>query len=124
MKRLLIVVALALVAGFSCLPLLSGTVAAQTDRNVNGEFRTGSGKKLVMDLRTGGAINITGVDGDAVTINAYRGGRDGLEAQVDFNQDETGVRVHSHYDMARHNNFSSDLRFTVKVPKQTDIEID
>ncbi len=123
MRRVLIAVGLMLAAALGCMLCSNRSASAQTDRNVTGDFRTGSGKKLVMDLRTGGSINITGWDSDTMSVNAYRGGRDGLEAQVDMDTDATGLRIHSHYDMSRRN-FSSDLRFTIKVPKQTDIEID
>ncbi|OLE53643.1 MAG: hypothetical protein AUG51_12335 [Acidobacteria bacterium 13_1_20CM_3_53_8] len=124
MKRIVTAAVLALLIGLGCLPSLNHLAAAQTERNVNGEFRTGSGKKLVMDLRTGGSIEITGQDSDMMTVSAFRGGRDGLEAQVEFNTDDAGLRVYSHYDPYRHNNFSANLKFTVKVPRKTDIEID
>jgi DUF4097 and DUF4098 domain-containing protein YvlB len=87
------------------------------------EFKVAMGKKLELDLKTGGTIDITGWDKELVDINIRLGGRDAKDSKVDFEETSAGVRVYSH-QTGHSRNHSTNLRFEIKVPKKFDIEIE
>lgn len=94
----------------------------QEGRRIEREFSVSSGKRLDIDLRTGGSLNISGWDNDQVRVDAYLGGRDGDNARVEFKENADGVEIYSHYDEVRRNR-SSDLTFEIKVPRKFNVEI-
>ncbi len=98
------------------------TVTAQA-ADIHKEFQVSPGKRLEMDLRTGGEIKIAGWDKNSVSIDVYFKGRDDREVKVDFDQTAEGVIVTSRYD-GRHRNHSTSLRFDIKVPKKFDLDVD
>ncbi|HTY58350.1 MAG TPA: hypothetical protein VMF59_06010, partial [Bacteroidota bacterium] len=75
-------------------PLLVGA-APQAD--FAKEFATSKGKKLDIDLKTGGDIAISGWDRDVVSVKGFREGRDGSEATLDMEETSSGVSVSSRY---------------------------
>jgi DUF4097 and DUF4098 domain-containing protein YvlB len=87
------------------------------------EFKAAMGKKLELDLKTGGTIDITGWDKELVDINIRLSGRDARDSKVDFEETSAGVRVSS-YRTGHSRNHSTDMRFEIKVPKKFDIEIE
>lgn len=87
------------------------------------EFKVSMGKKLEMELKTGGSINIVGWDKEVVAVEVYLEGRDADDCKVEFDQSASGVRVYSYYTGWR-NNHSSSLRFVIKVPKRFDLKFD
>jgi DUF4097 and DUF4098 domain-containing protein YvlB len=98
------------------------SVGAKPD-TIEKEFKVAMGKKLELDLKTGGTIDITGWDKELVHFNIRLGGRDAKDCKVDFDERLQGVRVYSHH--ARHSqSHSTNLKFQIKVPKKFDIEIE
>jgi DUF4097 and DUF4098 domain-containing protein YvlB len=87
------------------------------------EFKVAMGKKLELDLKTGGTIDITGWDKELVDINIRLSGRDARDSKVDFEETSAGVRVCSR-QTGRSRNHGANLRFEIKVPKKFDIEIE
>jgi DUF4097 and DUF4098 domain-containing protein YvlB len=87
------------------------------------EFKAAMGKRLELDLKTGGTIDITGWDKELVHFNIRLGGRDARNSKVGFDETSAGVRVYS-YQTGHSRNHSTNLKFEIKVPKKFDIEIE
>lgn len=90
-------------------------------RQVERQFNVSSGKRLELDLETGGSIDITGWEQEAVSVRATLGGRDGAASVVDFRETGAGLEIHSRYEGGR-NNYSTNIRFEIKVPRRFDIQ--
>lgn len=122
-------VALATLAVAACAADASSTpatpdAAAQSTgevRRVDRQFRVGSGKRLDVDLETGGSLEISGWDQDVVSVNATLGGRDGAQSVVDFRETGAGLEIHTRYEGGR-NNYSTSIAFEIKVPRRFDVQ--
>ncbi|HEX5706430.1 MAG TPA: DUF4097 family beta strand repeat-containing protein [Pyrinomonadaceae bacterium] len=100
------------------------TPDAQTDgdaRRVERQFNVASGKRLDVDLETGGALDISGWDQESVSVRATLGGRDGAQSVVDFRETGAGLAIHSRYEGGRRN-YSTNIRFEIKVPRRFDVQ--
>jgi DUF4097 and DUF4098 domain-containing protein YvlB len=87
------------------------------------EFVTAQGKKLDIDLKTGGGISITGWDREAVSVKGYREGRDGKEAILEMEETSSGVSLRSHYAGSRHNR-SGAINLEISVPRRYDVRLE
>lgn len=87
------------------------------------EFVTSQGKKLDIDLKTGGGIAITGWDKEAVSVKGFREGRDGKDAILEMEESSSGVSISSHYNGSRHNR-SGGIRLEVSVPRRYDVRLE
>ena len=103
-------------------PSAGSADAAAAAQQIERQFNVASGKRLEIDLKTGGALDISGWDSEQVTVSATLGGRDGKDAEVTFDETPAGVEIHSRYTGDRRNR-SSDLRFEIKVPRRFDISL-
>jgi hypothetical protein len=97
--------------------------SGQEPQRINREFRAAMGQKLEFDLDTGGSINVTGWDSPTISVEAIKGGRDGAECRIDFQETAAGLRITSEYQ-GRGHSYSTDISFVVRVPKRFDLEID
>ncbi len=86
------------------------------------EFTVSPGKRLTMDLQTGGTIHIVGTGDNRVNVSATFEGRDADECVVEANESSSGVDVTSHFETHRRNR-SSDVRFEITVPEKFDLEL-
>jgi DUF4097 and DUF4098 domain-containing protein YvlB len=102
------------------LTFLAVPAAAET---MEREFRARPGGVLEFDLETGGGIEITGWDRDAVSITADLRGRDRGDADVTMESTSDGVRIASEFRQRRRSR-STEFRFEVMVPRTYDIRID
>ncbi|HJQ68194.1 MAG TPA: DUF4097 family beta strand repeat-containing protein [Blastocatellia bacterium] len=114
--RKLMIVSLAL---FVC--YLALTVEANQSRDVEKSFRVASGKKLIIDLKTGGSLVIRGWDQDEVSVQAD--GNDPQIFELDISDVPEGVRIYSRH-FGNRRNYSSNLKFDIKVPRRFDVAID
>jgi hypothetical protein len=102
-------------------PLFSFVHAQDT---IEREFKTTSGKKLEMDLKTGGSIHVTGWDRDAISVKV-RGIEDSSpKPKIDFEERSSGVRITSRTSGSAHGNSHSNLEFEVQVPKKYDLHLE
>ncbi len=112
MKKILLITALALaVANMG----VAGTIKK--------EFDIGMGKKLVMDLETGGGIFISGWDKEKVAVKVHVSGVDEDDYDLDFDTRSSGVKISADY-RKRWGRHDGDFEFDVKVPEKFDIEIE
>ena len=128
MKRLTAIMTLALLA---CASLMASnalevsravlSAAADDPLVINREFRVSMGQRLEFDLDTGGGIEVTGWDNEMVSVEVYKGGSDGADSRVDFQQTASGIRITSEYVGKRHS-YNTDIRFTVRVPRRFDLD--
>jgi DUF4097 and DUF4098 domain-containing protein YvlB len=96
--------------------------AASQQQQIERQFTVASGKRLKIDLKTGGSLDITGWDSEQVAVNATLGGRDGRDAEVTFDETPEGLEIHSRFTERRKSR-SSNLRFEIKVPRRFDISL-
>ena len=96
---------------------------AQSGADFQKEFATQPGKKLDVNLRTGGAITIVGWEKDMVAYKGYREGRDGDDCVLEAEQTASGVSIESHY-ASSHRDRSGGVRLEVNVPSKYDVHIE
>lgn len=132
MKRIIAMMTLALlVCGGLLTSSITGAVAraalsagANDDpQRINREFRAAMGQKLEFDLDTGGRIDVIGWDRELISVDVYKGGRDGADTRIDFQESASGLRITSEY-VGRGHNYSTDISFVVRVPRRFDLEFD
>jgi DUF4097 and DUF4098 domain-containing protein YvlB len=87
------------------------------------EFKTASGKKLIMNLESGGEITVVGWDKDVVSVDVHFLGGDDEDSKVSFDETAAGVEVYSEYSRRRRSHNSSP-KFDVRVPKKYDLDLD
>jgi DUF4097 and DUF4098 domain-containing protein YvlB len=87
------------------------------------EFNTSPGKKLDVDLQTGGAISITGWDKDVVTVKGFREGRDGKDAILEMEDQSSVISLSSRYQGSRHNR-NGGVRLEISVPHRYDMHLE
>jgi hypothetical protein len=97
--------------------------SAQEPQHINREFKAAMGQRLEFDLDTGGSINIIGWDSPMISVEAYKGGRDGADCRIDFQETASGLKITSEYQ-GRGHSYSTDISFVVRVPKHFDLEFD
>lgn len=98
--------------------------AAETSKRYDFEktFQTTAGKKIDINLKSGGAINIIGGQKNEVVVRARLRGED--RDELDFNVEESNgtIRVTSQYTGGRHShNASSDL--DIEVPSRFNVSL-
>jgi DUF4097 and DUF4098 domain-containing protein YvlB len=86
-------------------------------------FDISSGKKLEMDLDTGGSIAITGWDKDEVEVKVYLSGRDWESCDIEFDENSSGLEITSDFDSYRRNRRAR-VEFEIKVPKKFDLDLE
>ena len=102
------------------LPFFSFVYAQDT---LEKEFKTTTGKKLEMDLKTGGTIHITGWDREAVSVKV-RGIEDSHpRPDIGFEERSSGVLITSRFSGSHHGNSHADLEFDVQVPRKYDVSL-
>ena len=101
-------------------PANSATNAIQIRES---EFKIPTGKKLNLQLQTGGSVNITGWDKEVVSIKLSAAGRDWQDCQFEANETPDGLQIVARYQ-GKQSSYSTSLHFEVQVPKRFDIQID
>jgi len=110
---------------FVCVLMLSlpwGLLFAQK-ADYEKEFPTSSGKKLEIDLKTGGGITVTGGPGESVSVKGYREGRDGDDAVLEMEATAAGVTLRSHYEHSARNR-NGGISLEIGVPARYDIHFE
>ena len=87
------------------------------------EFDIGMGKKLVLDLETGGGVYISGWDKEKVAVEVHISGVDEDDYDLDFDARSSIIRIRTDY-RKRWGRHDGDFEFDIKVPEKFDIEIE
>lgn len=104
------------------LVLLSLLVASQKDATER-EFDIAPGKKLDIDLKTGGSVQISGWDKSKVKVVVHSRGGDCEEVKIDFDERISGLSVTSRYD-SRWGDNDCDIRLEIQVPLKFNLDIE
>lgn len=86
-------------------------------------FDVQPGERLVVEIETGGEVEIRGGAAGKVSIVAEVGGRDRDDVVIEAERDARGVRV-TGKPARRMRNFSADVDLTIEVPAKFDLELD
>lgn len=113
--------------GASFTPPVAGetaAAAAQDGGRAERQFNVGPGKRLTVDLKTGGVIDISGWDNDTVSVGSSVSGENAADADLSFTETPGGLHIVSRYTGPRRRRQGPDVRLEIKVPRRTDIALD
>ncbi|MGE5431372.1 MAG: DUF4097 family beta strand repeat-containing protein [Syntrophomonadaceae bacterium] len=94
----------------------------EDDKTVEKEFKIAKGKTLIVDLKTGGGLKITGWDKELVNIKASIGGQDSEDLKFEFEEVENGVKIVSSY-VGNKSGWSSDCELEIMVPDKFNLSL-
>ncbi|MCI0413297.1 DUF4097 domain-containing protein [bacterium] len=90
---------------------------------VHQEFQVDPGKKLNLDLKTGGKIRIEGWDKAVVSVNGFVKGRDRDNTEVQIEQTPGGIDVRTRF-RGGYDHYDASGEFDIRVPYRFDVEIE
>ncbi len=91
--------------------------------DIHKEAHMQMGKKVRLDLETGGTLDIKGWDKEQVSVDVNMSGRDADRTEVELDESHSGVTLHSYFTSHRMRARTT-MKFIVMVPKKADLEID
>lgn len=105
--------------------MVSAAVSMAAAGTIEKEFDIAGGKKLILDLDTGGAIYIKGWDKDKVLAKIHAVGVSEDEYEINFDPGSSALKITSDYRgrFGRHEKHGGDFEFDIKVPDKFDIDI-
>ncbi len=98
------------------------SLLAGTDRTIEKSFPVQMGGRLMLDLDTGGGVDITGWDKPEIAVRIDIGGDDADRVDVEFDDGPSYLNIHS--DCSKKRRVDVDVHFTIKVPKRCDVRIE
>jgi DUF4097 and DUF4098 domain-containing protein YvlB len=105
------------------LHLLPFIGSGDSPATIDKEFQVSRNQTLEVDIRTGGALTITGWDKDIVKVHAELRGRDAAACKVDVSQQSGGVSLTSEFE-GKERNRNADLKFEICVPEQFNLSLE
>jgi DUF4097 and DUF4098 domain-containing protein YvlB len=118
MKRTTMVMATVFLVVFAS----SLVVFAEADRRIEKRFETEPGKRLVLDIETGGEIVVTGWDQDLVEVVVLLEGRDCERFEIDFDESSKGLEIETEYSKSKIRDCDVEIR--IMVPSQYDVKVE
>lgn len=105
-----------IVLALGCISLLT----AAADKNGTEEFRMSSGGELVLDLKTGATVEITGTGGSTVSVSYEM--ECTPECDIAFEEDGDRLSVTTRYATSTRNQ-SSNVDLRIEVPRRFDLKL-
>ncbi|MGD9900361.1 MAG: DUF4097 family beta strand repeat-containing protein [Calditrichaceae bacterium] len=99
------------------IPVIAGSLAGAS---LEREFKIPMGKKISVDISTGGSVSILGWDKEKVSVKVEYRGREVDENMVQFETTRSGLNISVRSD----NDYHGGLHFFIQAPKKSDIEIE
>jgi hypothetical protein len=99
------------------------TSTTKAVQQLESDFNIPTGKKLNLQLKTGGSVNITGWDKEVVSIKLTANGPDWKDCKFEAKETPDVLEIVARYQGSR-NSYSTSLHFEIKVPKKLDIQIE
>ncbi len=96
--------------------------AGFSKETIQKEFKVEKGKKLDVNLKTGGEMIITGWEKDLVTVKVHFKDTTPDQWDIQFNETSTGIKIESVYKSKWKSRHSSP-NFEIQVPVQFDLEL-
>ena len=90
---------------------------------VKKEIETEPGKKLDIELTTGGSIEVTGWDKNVVSIVAHIRGGDKEDYNIDVDERSSGIKVEVSYE-GRHHDRHGGVSLDIQVPSKYNLELE
>ena len=103
-------------------PLVTQGVGQGQQSSKEDVVTASAGEELNLDLDTGGDVIVRGWDEPRVRVRTRLAGTNWQDVEVRVERQTNGVRVTSRYPFNR-NNWSSDNRFEINVPRRFDVRI-
>jgi len=103
-------------------PLVTQGVGQGQQSSKEDVVTASAGEELNLDLDTGGDVIVRGWDEPRVRVRTRLAGTNWQDVEVRVERQTNGVRVTSRYPFSR-NNWSSDNRFEINVPRRFDVRI-
>lgn len=105
--------------------LLVVTTAASAAFDGKRQFDASSGGTLILDLKSGGSVKITGHGGAGIDVSYSVSGPSADDCSVEFVFRETAneLKILTDYS-SRGGSHSSTIRFDIRVPERFDVELD
>ncbi len=97
--------------------------AAVSGETVHKQFNVPPGKKLDVDLKTGGAIDIVGWDKESVEVDATPEGHDAAACKVEITEQPWGVEVSSEFE-GNSDRRSGGVKCRISVPHRFNITLE
>jgi hypothetical protein len=91
-------------------------------RRIEREFVVSPGKRLDVELRSGGSIEISGWEKESVCVVVHLGGWNWRDYRIEFDERASGLQVVS-YDAGNHKLLYPLAELEIKVPNKFDINI-
>ncbi len=107
----------------SIIVLLLLPIILLAQEKVKKEFETTPGKKLDVELTTGGSIKVSGWDKNVVSIEARIRGGEKEDYSFDFDERSSGINVEISYD-GHHRNRHGGVSLEIQVPKKYDVQLE
>lgn len=92
------------------------------EKVIEREFKTGMGKLLDLQLKTGGSIKIKGWDQEKLYVKVTMDGEDWKDCKVEFEESEKGISISSMYEEWKRNR-NVDCLFEINVPRKYNITL-
>jgi len=100
----------------------AGAAKVALDSSFDRSVEVRAGETLVMDLRTGAGLTITGWDQNRVRVSGRLAGRNWRDTDVTLERTGSGARLSTRYTM-QSGSQSSSHRFDIQVPRRFNIQV-
>jgi len=100
----------------------SGAAKSASDSSFEKSVNVRAGETLVINLKTGAGLTITGWDQDGVRVRGKLAGRNWRDTQVDLERTSSGARLATRYPPDLRNQ-SSSHQFDIQVPRRFNIRV-
>ncbi len=96
--------------------------AGEPDKTIENQFEIKAGKRLVLDIETGGEIVVTGWDEDLVKVVVLLKGKDCEYFEIDFDESSKGLEIETEYSKSKNKHCDVDMK--IMVPSVFDIKVE
>jgi DUF4097 and DUF4098 domain-containing protein YvlB len=96
--------------------------AGGAEKKIENQFEIEAGKRLVLDIETGGELVVTGWDKDLVKVVVDLDGKDCEYFEIDFDESSKGLEIETEYSKNKIKH--CDVNIQIMVPLVFDIKIE
>jgi DUF4097 and DUF4098 domain-containing protein YvlB len=110
-----------IVSFVAALVLCTAASVAASAQDFQRSYNLGAGGSVEI-ANVSGDINLTGYEGSAVVVNAYKEGRDRDQVEVEDNSSQGRISLRAKYP--NHCNCDASVRFEERVPRSANLSLD
>ncbi len=101
---------------------VSSTDSISSSNSIQKEFQVPMGKQLMIDLETGGSLQITGWEKEIVSVNGEVGGCYPEDCTFDVTESDSGVEITSEF-LSRRDSQRARIDLDIRVPARFNLDI-